>query len=70
MCRSIKKLRQPETSASEEEIYAAATQFVRKIWWSGYRSPSRANREAFDAAIGKIAAVSEELLASLQTRPA
>ncbi len=68
MCRSIKKLRQPETSASEEEIYAAATQFVRKI--SGYRSPSMANREAFDAAIGKIAEVSEELLASLQTRPA
>ncbi len=68
MCRSIKKLRQPESSVSEEEIYAVATQFVRKI--SGYRSPSRANREAFDAAIGKIAAVSEELLASLQTRPA
>jgi hypothetical protein len=48
MCRSIKTLRGPEAS-SDEEIHAAALQFVRKI--SGYRQPSRANQEAFDRAV-------------------
>lgn len=68
MCRSIKKLRTPESPASPEEIHAAALQFVRKI--SGYRVPAQANRPAFDAAVAEIAAASENLLAALPTRPA
>ena len=64
MCRSIKKLRWADTPATDVEISAAATQYVRKI--SGYRSPSKANREAFDAAVAEIAAASEKLLAALQ----
>ena len=66
MCRSIKKLRTPETPASPDEIHAAALQFVRKI--SGYRQPSLANRPAFDAAVAEITASSEKLLAALQSR--
>ena len=65
MCRSIKVLRQPEGQATEEEVRAAALQFVRKI--SGYRAPSRANQQAFDSAVEEIAGVSQRLLASLKT---
>ena len=65
MCRSIKTLRRPDAPAADTEINAAALQFVRKI--SGYRNPSKANREAFDAAVAEIAVASEKLLASLQT---
>jgi hypothetical protein len=68
MCRSIKKLRWPAYPATDVEINAAATQYVRKI--SGYRSPSKDNRAAFDAAVAEIAAASEKLLAALQTTPA
>ncbi len=68
MCRSIKKLRTPETPASPDEIHAAALQFVRKI--SGYRQPAQANRLTFDAAVAEIAAASEKLLAALPSRPA
>jgi len=60
MCRSIKVLRRPELLASEEEISAAALQFVRKI--SGFHKPSKANQEAFDAAVRDIARASERLL--------
>jgi hypothetical protein len=60
MCRSIKTLRRPDEPATEEEIRAAALQFVRKV--SGYRTPSRANAEAFDGAVEEIAAASERLL--------
>ena len=66
MCRSIKKLRRRDNPPTDEEIHAAALQFVRKI--SGYRKPSRANEEAFDDAVSEIAAASHVLLASLQTR--
>ena len=66
MCRSIKTLRAQEPPATEADISAAALQFVRKI--SGYRSPSRANREAFDQAVAEVAAASERLLATLQSR--
>ena len=66
MCRSIKKLRSHEAPATPEDINAAALQFVRKI--SGYRVPSQANRETFDQAVSEVAAASEKLLASLQTR--
>ena len=65
MCRSIKKLRGPEEPV-DEEIRAAALQFVRKV--SGYNRPSRVNVDAFDRAVDEIAATSKELLDSL--RPA
>lgn len=63
MCRSIVQLRRPDASATDDEIRAAALQFVRKI--SGYRKPSRANAAAFDAAVEEIAHASEHLLAAL-----
>lgn len=63
MCRSIKVLRHQEPPATDDDIRAAALQFVRKI--SGYRSPSRANTQVFDAAVEDIAAISEKLLGSL-----
>ncbi len=60
MCRSIKTLRRPDEPPTDEEIRAAALQFVRKI--SGYREPSRKNAEAFTDAVDRIAVVSTELL--------
>jgi hypothetical protein len=65
MCRSIKTLRGLEPTATEEDVRAAALQFVRKI--SGYRKPSRANQPAFDAAVEEIAAASLRLLEGLST---
>jgi hypothetical protein len=67
MCRSIKILRGSQPAASEDEIRAAALQFVRKI--SGYRVPSRANQPAFDAAVAEIAASSRRLLDCLPASP-
>jgi hypothetical protein len=64
MCRSIKVLRDYEDPPAREEIEAAALQFVRKI--SGYRKPSKANEQAFDAAVRDITKVSARLLDSLQ----
>ena len=66
MCRSIKTLRRPEEPATEEEIRAAALQFVRKV--SGFRAPSRANAEAFDSAVAAIAESSRRLLDDLRDR--
>ena len=63
MCRSIKTLRREEEPATEEEVRAAALQFVRKV--SGYRQPSRRNQDAFEAAVEEIAASSRNLLLSL-----
>ena len=54
MCRNIKKLRRPDGAPTDEELHDAALQFVRKV--SGYQKPSRANAEAFDAAIDVAAA--------------
>jgi hypothetical protein len=65
MCRSIKQLRNDEQPATDEEIRAAALQFVRKV--SGFRAPSRKNEEAFEAAVEEIARSSEKLLKSLKT---
>ena len=62
MCRSIKTLRGEEPAAITD-VEAAALQFVRKI--SGYRAPSKRNRDAFDAAVEEITAVSARLLESL-----
>lgn len=65
MCRSIKQLRDAQQPATEEEVTAAARQFVRKV--SGYRTPSKANQEAFEKAVADIAAVTERLLAAVGT---
>jgi len=62
MCRSIKTLR-AETPAPDGDVEAAALQFVRKV--SGYRAPSKANEEAFNAAVEDIAKVSRRLLDAL-----
>lgn len=61
MCRSIKTLRRPAEPATEEEIRAAALQFVRKV--SGFRQPSRRNADAFDTAVQEVADASRRLLA-------
>jgi hypothetical protein len=70
MCRSIKTLRRPpsEGAPTDEEIHAAALQFVRKV--SGYRQPSRKNTEAFDAAVEEVAEASRRLLESVGTASA
>ncbi len=60
MCRSIKTLRRPEEPATDEEIEAAALQFVRKV--SGFRQPSRKNADAFVAAVEEVASASRKLL--------
>ena len=64
MCRSIKTLRSAEIPATDDDVTAAALQFVRKV--SGYRKPSRANAEAFDNAVSEIAAATDRLLHSLE----
>ena len=64
MCRSIKTLRRPEGRASEDEIAAAALQYVRKV--SGYRAPSQRNARAFDAAVSQIGRASQRLLEDLE----
>jgi len=63
MCRSIKTLRTPEGPATEEEVRAAALQFIRKV--SGYRAPSRRNKTAFNEAVIDVAAASQRLLDNL-----
>lgn len=68
MCRSIKRLREGATPASDEEIEAAALQFVRKI--SGFTKPASHNQEVFDHAVGEIAAASQRLLDGLEVRGA
>ena len=69
MCRSIKRLRLPEGRPTEDEIAAAALQYVRKV--SGYRKPSPANERAFSAAVDEVAAASRRLLdAVTATHPA
>ncbi len=65
MCRSIRTLRRVDEPATNEEIAAAALQFVRKV--SGYRVPSQKNRTAFDAAVIEVAGASRRLLDALGT---
>jgi len=60
MCRSIKTLRTGATPAGDDEITAAALQYVRKV--SGYRKPSSANQPAFEEAVADVAAASRRLL--------
>ena len=66
MCRSIKQLRQPDHPPTDQEIEAAALQFVRKV--SGYRVPSRANEAAFNRAVAEVAASTRQLLESLAVK--
>jgi len=66
MCRNIKTLYNFDPPAKEDEIEAAALQYVRKI--SGFNKPSQANQEAFDAAVAAVTEVSRELLDSLVTK--
>lgn len=65
MCRNIRPLFNFDPPATDEEIHAAAVQFVRKI--SGYQRPSAANQASFDAAVDGIAQVSRTLLHGLTT---
>ena len=65
MCRNIKPLFNFEPPVNDEEVRAAALQYVRKI--SGYNKPSQANEIAFYTAVDEIATASSKLLASLQT---
>ncbi len=67
MCRSIKPLRLPDRPASDTEIAEAALQYVRKV--SGYRKPSRANQEAFEAAVAEVAEATRRMLERLNAAP-
>jgi hypothetical protein len=65
MCRNIKILFNFDPPVTDEEIRAAALQFVRKV--SGFNKPSKANEPAFDVAVDEIAATARKLLGSLET---
>lgn len=65
MCRNIKTLYNFDPPASDEQVRAAAVQFVRKI--SGFTTPSHANGEAFNRAVNEVAQASTALLRSLVT---
>ena len=66
MCRNIRTLYNFEPPATEDEVRAAALQYVRKI--SGFTKPSQANEEAFQRAVDEVAAVSARLLGELETK--
>jgi hypothetical protein len=69
MCRSIKTLRVLDQPATDDEVQAAALQYVRKV--SGYRKPSPANEAAFNEAVADVAAASRRLLQAVTaTHPA
>jgi hypothetical protein len=65
MCRNIRPLFNFEPPATDEEVAAAALQYVRKV--SGTRKPSGKNLDVFDRAVEKIAAITRELVDSLET---
>jgi len=65
MCRSIHNLHNFEPPATEQEVRAAALQYVRKI--SGYTHPSQANSDAFQRALAAVADASSQLLSELTT---
>ena len=64
MCRNIKRLRAPGHTPTDQELHDAALQFVRKI--SGFNAPSRANQDAFDAAVLEVAGAGRRLFDSLR----
>jgi hypothetical protein len=65
MCRNIRTLYNYEPRATDDEVRAAALQYVRKI--SGFTRPSRANAEVFEAAVDAVASISADLLDALVT---
>ena len=65
MCRNIRTLHNFEPPATEDEVQAAALQYVRKV--SGSTKPSRANAEAFDRAVDEVAVITSRLLDQLVT---
>ena len=65
MCRNIKTLFNFDPPVTDEEVHAAALQFVRKV--TGFNKPSKANEAAFQAAVDEIARISRDLLHGLQT---
>lgn len=65
MCRSIRPLFNIDPPTTEEEIQAAALQYVRKV--SGYRKPSQANKAAFEQAVMEVAETTRDLLSHLET---
>ena len=68
MCRSIKTLRGMQPPATDDDIHAAALQFVRKV--SGFRQPSAANADAFDSAVAEVTDAAARLLDTLVVRAA
>jgi hypothetical protein len=60
MCRSIKRLREGDVPATDDEIREAARQYVRKV--SGFGTPSKRHEEAFETAVDEVAAASRRLL--------
>lgn len=67
MCRSIQQLRGADPPATDVEVREAAVQYVRKL--SGYRVPSAANRDTFEAAVDEVAAATRRLLDGLVVTP-
>ena len=65
MCRNIRTLYNFEPPATEQEVEAAALQFVRKI--SGFSRPSQVNEDAFNRAVAEVAAISARLMSELET---
>ncbi|MET0934245.1 MAG: DUF2277 domain-containing protein [Mycetocola sp.] len=65
MCRNIHTLHNFEPAATEDEVHAAALQFVRKV--SGSTKPSKANEDAFNLAVAEIAHITRHLLEDLVT---
>ncbi|MFY0611771.1 MAG: DUF2277 domain-containing protein [Hyphomicrobiaceae bacterium] len=66
MCRNIKTLYNFDPPATEDEVRAAALQFVRKL--SGFNAPSQANADAFHQAVDQVTGVARELLDALVTK--
>ncbi len=67
MCRSIKRLHRVGVPPTQEELYGAALQFVRKI--SGFHAPSKSNREAFDKAVAEVADTSRRMFEEFAVVP-
>ncbi|HWY71644.1 MAG TPA: DUF2277 domain-containing protein [Terriglobales bacterium] len=65
MCRNIKTLFNFDPPVTDDEVRAASLQFIRKI--SGFNKPSKANEDAFEAAVDEVAAISLRLLRALET---
>lgn len=68
MCRNIRVLSNFQPPTTDEEMHAAALQYVRKV--SGMRAPSQGNKASFDAAVARVTAATRELLAVLEVRTA